>query len=183
MNPQPAPLPTLTTSLTPGQIVERVRELSKRGKIDAFEPTLAGSRDSTSPAPLFSACVGGAPFESRLLAFAEPASPSAAAQTSGVTLRFERRLERKLPIIFAIAILATIWPGVHLMDMFIADWAPSLYPYTWYWYLPLAILAAPLAWWPAMRRSRTTGTAGARELIDLFKIELAASSPSNEPRL
>lgn len=176
----PTPFPALATNLTPGQIVERVRDLSKRGNLDGFESAPTSSGTTSMPPPLFSACVGGSPFESRLLAFA--ASTTADDAAPGTTLRFERRLERKLPIIFATVIVATIWPGVHLMDMFMADWAPSLYPYTWYWYLPLAILSAPLAWWPAMRRARTSGDAGSCELIELLRSELPASD-TNEPRV
>lgn len=182
MSTPPTPLPALATNLTPGQIVDRVRDLSKRGKIDGFEAAPTSSATTSRPAPLLSACVGGSPFESRLLAFATTTNATDATPGASTTLRFERRLERKLPIIFASAIVATIWPGVHLMDMFMADWAPGLYPYTWYWYLPLAILSAPLAWWPAMRRSRMTGDAGAREMIALLQSELPAAD-THEPRV
>jgi hypothetical protein len=63
-----------------------------------------------------------------------------------------------MPTIFAIIIIASIWPGVYFMDELIAQLLPSLWrPWvTYYWYLPLTILPTPFLWASVMAKSRRT---------------------------
>jgi hypothetical protein len=161
------------TTLDPDQILQRLGTLCKRGRLDGFVPR-PGSTTSLGAPALFAAGASGTPFESILLA-------GATDDATGTMLRFERRLDRRWPVFFAVVLIATVWPGVHLMDMFMADWFPSLYPYTWRWYLPITILSLPFAWRAAIGKSRRTGDAEARLVIEGIAKELGATSEPETP--
>jgi hypothetical protein len=192
MSPEGA-LPTLHVPMSTQAILERLSTMSKRGRLDGFEA------NPTSPEPgLFAAAALGTPFDSVMIArqARTPGDPSlttgsssasgpsptgdsaASSPVPATTLEFEIHMTRKLPMIFAAALIFTVWPGVALTDMFIADWFPSLWRLgiTYYWYLPLAILSVPFAWRAAMKRSRETARQYAVETIDAIGKELGVDS-------
>lgn len=163
--PTPAPnadtsLPTVLVPLDSAAIVERLTTASRRGR-------LAGFARSSAPGVLFQAAAFGSPFEGVLEARAEPAD-------GGTRLRFQSRLLRTFPAIFAGVLAFTIWPGVYFTDELVAQFLPGLWsPWvTYYWYLPLTILPIPWVWRGAMRKSRRTMTEHARETVAKIAKEL-----------
>jgi hypothetical protein len=167
-----AALPVLEVPMSAEAILERLGTMSRRGRLDGFEA------NPSQPRPgLFAASALGTPFDSVLIARAShpgDTRPDAAHMT---TLAFEIVMLHKMPMVFAAILLVTVWPGVVLTDMFIADWFPSLWRLgiTWYWYLPLTILSIPFAWRVAMRRSRESARQYAMETIDSIAKELGGT--------
>lgn len=79
------------------------------------------------------------------------------AQGSVVQLR--TRLRRKMPIIFAVVAVLTVWPGVWLTDSLIQTYfsgASNWVIQTWMWYLPLAIIPLPFAARSMWRKSQAS---------------------------
>lgn len=145
----------LPTSLTADAIVERLAVASKRGRLAGFARPGGGV--------LFVVDAFGTPFDGVVEARFE-------SDSSGGRLRFALRMKRRLPIIFAIVLVATVWPGLYFTDQLIPGewgWIP-----TWWWYLPLTIVPIPWAWRAAMRKSRATMEASAREAIGKVRAEL-----------
>jgi len=153
-------------------ILERLGTMSRRGRLDGFEPRPKQPRPG-----LFAASALGTPFDSVVVAHASHSAGTHPDAAPATTLAFEIVMLRKMPIVFAAILLFTVWPGVVLTDMFIADWFPSLWRLgiTWYWYLPLTILSIPFAWRVAMRRSRESARQYAIETIEAIAKELGAS--------
>jgi hypothetical protein len=145
--PAPSPLPRIATLLSAEQVVERLRTASKRGRLPGFQ---AGN------GALFSVAAHGYPFDGVLRGDMRDGH-----------LEFSLEMLKKLPIIFAIVILLTIWPGSYFMDELVAQVLPSLWrPWiTYYWYIPVTVLPIPWMWRGLMRKSRTTMDAAAREAI------------------
>jgi hypothetical protein len=174
------PLPTIHTPLSQSQVLGRLLTAAKRGRLPGYEPGGHGG--------LFSMAAHGHPFDAILIATYEPlpengdrearregeggagrqGEPHAA--TPGGRLVFRSRLNRKLPAIFAIVLLATVWPGVHFMDQLIPGewgWIP-----TWWWYLPVTALPLPWVWRGLMKRSRGSIDRSAREMIGRIAREI-----------
>lgn len=162
---QPTPtsdsgLQSVVVPLDSAAIVERLTTASRRGR-------LAGFTSSPAAGVLFQATAFGSPFEGVLEARGEPSD-------GGTRLRFQTRMLRKFPAIFAAVLAFTIWPGVYFTDELVAQFLPSVWsPWvTYYWYLPLTILPVPWMWRGAMRKSRRTMTEHARETIAKIAKEL-----------
>jgi hypothetical protein len=83
----------------------------------------------------------------------------------------------KLPVIFGLLILFTIWPGVWLTHSMLRAYF-SFYTYpewiTWAWYIPFTVL--PLPWMLArmIRQSRAAAYASALNSVELLKTTLDA---------
>jgi hypothetical protein len=156
-----AEIPSVVTPLTREQILDRLGNMSKRGKLPGFV------RVGVSGPVLFRAEAFGEPFEGVLEARAEG--------DSATTLRFAYRMLPKLPWIFGVVSLLTIWPGVILTDSLMKTYFPGFtasVPTSW-WYLPLTVLPLPLMWRSWMRKSRTLGMASAQEQAAKIAAELA----------
>ncbi|MEX2219951.1 MAG: hypothetical protein WD749_14460 [Phycisphaerales bacterium] len=150
-----AGLPQVTTELVPADLLDRLETLARRGRLPGFQ---RGGRG------LFSVEAHGHPFDAELIASAHPTPP-------GTELTFDLRLRRRLPALFAIVLLATIWPGVYFMDQLIpGEWG---WPATWIWYLPLTILPLPFLWRSLMAKSRRSNHQAAQEAIRKIAAELA----------
>jgi hypothetical protein len=147
--PPPLPLPRIATPLSAEQVVDRLRTASKRGRMPGFA---AGGQS------LFSVAAHGQPFDGVLRG-----------DLRNGHLEFSLRMLQKLPIIFAVVLALTIWPGVELMDGLIPGewgWIP-----TWWWYIPITVLPIPWMWRNLMRRSRTAMHTRAIEAISKIAAE------------
>ncbi|MFN0132955.1 MAG: hypothetical protein ACKVW3_10585 [Phycisphaerales bacterium] len=141
----------LPTNLTADEIVVRLSTASKRGRLAGFA---RGKGDV-----LFTVDAFGTPFDGDVVA-----------RLRDGKLLFETRMRRKLPIIFAIVIAATIWPGVYFMDQLIPGewgWIP-----TWWWYIPITVIPIPWMWRSVMRKSRAGIAESSREAIQKVTTEL-----------
>lgn len=154
--PQRSALPKIIVAISADAVVEKLRTASKRGRLAGFETP--GSSNG-----LFSVAAHGRPFDGVLVARME-----------GNRLAFSLTMLRKLPTIFIVVLLATVWPGVYFTDELIAVFLPSLWrPWvTYYWYLPLTVLPLPWIWSGLMRKSRTTIHASAVEAIGKIAAEV-----------
>ncbi len=162
----PAPgatLPRVECALGANEVLARLSAASKRGRLPGFENHNAGG-------VLFSVSAFGQPFDGILEARA--LDGTAAATT---LLRFECRLVRRMPLIFAAALLLTVWPGVYFMDQLMIQLAPGwreAMPATWVWYLPLTVLPIPWLWASMMRRTRRSVAESARSAIERIAREV-----------
>jgi len=156
--PRTRALPEVDVHLTADEVRARLLEASRRGRLPGFEPGEPGA------GVLFRVAAFGNPIDSRLEAVADPAEPGR------VRLRFRRRLEPRTPVILAVVLAATVWPGVYFMDQLIPGewgWIP-----TWWWYLPLTVIPIPFAWRAVMRRAHDTGHESACRAVAQIAAEL-----------
>jgi len=153
------------TPLSEGEAVERLRTLSRRGKLPGFSDRAPGGG-------LFRADAFGFPFDGELIGRPEPGAGD------GVRLRLTVRVKPRLPVVFAVVTALAIFPGVILTDAFLvsfgwyaaaAEWTQThlRLPADWFtyaWYLPLSIV--PLPWAVAKLRRQTAASvlASAEEL-------------------
>ncbi|MFA6044299.1 MAG: hypothetical protein WC718_04895 [Phycisphaerales bacterium] len=163
-----APLPeALVVTISRDEVVSRLETLARRGKLPDYH---TGVGDQ-----VFSIQAYGAPFDHHLEGFARQVGPALR-----ITLRL--RMLPKLPIIFALVAIATIWPGVWLTDSMLKTYL-SWYDFqTWMWYLPLSILPLPWAARGMLRRSRESALASARETLAIIAPALGASVQSPQPK-
>jgi hypothetical protein len=150
-------LPLLLTNLGNEQLLQKLDAAARRGKLAGFEK-LEGPE-------LFEVEAYSAPFDHVLRATAEAAG-------GRTRLRFRTRMLRKVPLIFAVGTLVTIWPGLPLTHSMLVTY------FSWYrlsewttaaWYLPLTVL--PLLWWipRAIRKSRAGAAEASREQIQKLR--------------
>jgi hypothetical protein len=143
-------LPLVRTDLAPAEVLARLETLSRRGRLPGFQ---RGGRG------LFSVEAHGHPFDAELIAEAVPANPR------GGELRFRLRMRRRMPAVFAVVLLATIWPGVYFMDELMpGEWGWISRTVYW-WYLPITALPIPWIWRGLMRKSRSSNRSEAEEAI------------------
>lgn len=154
-----AGLPAVRTPLTPEEILSRLDQASRRGRLPGF---VRGGHGG-----LFAAAAFGQPFDKVLVATATPAPGG------GTALAFRTKLLPKMPAVFAVILALTVWPGVRIMDQLIPaswGWIP-----TWWWYIPLTVLPIPFAWRAAMRKSNASAAESARSAIDQIAQETGGS--------
>lgn len=145
----------IATSQGSEAIVERLTTASRRGRLAGFE--------RRGGDVLFVVDAFGSPFDGVVEARWQ-------GDASGGRLRFALRMKRRLPVIFAVVLAATVWPGVYFTDQLIPGewgWIP-----TWWWYLPLTVVPIPWVWRGAMRKSRAAMEASAKEAIAKVRAEL-----------
>lgn len=158
-----AALPWIQTDLSPSKVVERVSEMSRRGKLPGF---------STSGDGLFSALAyGWSVLDQRMVCRAEEGKTT--------ELRFHNELPWKMPVVIFLMFAFTVWPGVWLTnEMLVTYWPWYLkqtrsWPWlTYAWYLPLTVLPIPFFFRSAWRKSRLAAAASAKELIERIGKEL-----------
>ena len=88
-------LPTIETTLEPSEVVDRLKVRSKRGKLAGF--------DEHSKSGIAAVAAYGSPFDSILTL-----------HCTDHTVSFQATLAKKIPTIFAIALVLTVWPGLPL---------------------------------------------------------------------
>jgi hypothetical protein len=148
-----AGLPSLTVAMSREEVVRRLDAAARRGKLAGFE--------NHASEYLFEVEAYSLPFDHRLLAHAE--------ETGDRTrLTFRMQMTRKAPIIFAISMILTLWPGLpltHSMLLTYFAWYHYSERVTAAWYLPVFVL--PLLWWvPRMiRKSRAAAAESAKEQV------------------
>lgn len=142
-------------------MLDRLEKQARRGRISEFERGAHGG--------LFSAEAFGSPFDHRVVAHA-------VGDAGGTLLRFELVRLRKLPLIFAVVLLITIWPGSWMTDSllttyfgFYNTWVTRWPWLTYAWYLPLTVLPIPWMWKSWTTKSRAMAEASAREVIEFAR--------------
>jgi hypothetical protein len=153
----------LRVELPAGAITETLEAAARRGKLPGYRKGLGGAANA-----LFEISDFGTPFESVL---------SAAGQAEGerTTLRWSLRMKPKLPLVFLVVLILTVWPGWWVTDSMIRTYFPSYDFATWKWYVPLTLPFVPWAMWTAIKRSRASARLEAAELIGKVKEHLGAS--------
>lgn len=147
-------LPEVVTDHSPEQICALLDSAAMRGKLPGYE-------SSEAEGELFRIGDFGTPFEGVL-----SARYSASAGEGGAgRLRFEARLKPIMPVVFAVVLAATVWPGVWLTDSLLHTYFGWYNIPTWWWYLPLTVPFCPWVLWVAVKRSRASADAEGRELI------------------
>jgi len=148
------PLPTIACSLAVDEVRRRVRELAMRGRMPGF---IMGKGEIAFEAQSF-----GKQFDYRLFAILTPGE-----------LRFELRLCRRTPMILAVLLAVTLWPGVWLTDSMLKTYFDWYTMPTWIWYIPLTVIPVPFMWRRAVVHSRAAAEDSARELIERIRDALA----------
>lgn len=150
-------LAALTTEKSAAEVVASLERLSKRGELPGFD-----KEDSRG---LFSVEAAGNPFDRRLVARAR--------ERDGLTvLEWELVTPRRWPIVIAVVLAVTVWPGLPITHSLLVNYFPGWYGglvsgwfRTWMWYLPLTVIPIPWAWRSTMRKMRATTLASAREAV------------------
>jgi hypothetical protein len=154
------PLPAIESSLAPEAVMGELRTLSERGRLAGF----AGRDDRTFECDAF-----GAPFDRTLVGTLTPGPGDV-----GTMVSFTSVLKRRLPCVFAIVLITTVWPGVWLTDRMLNLYF-SWYDFrTWMWYIPLTVLPLPWAWVKMIGRSNTAAHASSLETIEKLRKALGA---------
>lgn len=146
----------IATSQPMQAVADKAQQLSRKGKLPGFERR----------GEAFSFAGFGEPFD-----YIVSARPDA----GGVS--FHGAMHRKLPLIFAVVIVLSIWPGSWLTDSMLRSY------FTWYnfeawvtyaWYIPLTVV--PLLWIipRMMRKSRDAAYKHAQEQIQTLRTALSA---------
>ncbi len=152
-------LPEVQTTLSEHDVRDRLRTLSKRGKLPGFEASEADA--------VCSVAAHGSPFDAKLTL-----------HLADDRLTFRLSLLRMMPGIFALLLIVAVWPGLPLTDSFLSsfDWYNGLMGSigikTWHWYLPLTILPAPFAFRSAIAKSRSSAHESALEQIEKIRAVL-----------
>ncbi|MHC4976573.1 MAG: hypothetical protein ACYTF7_08200 [Planctomycetota bacterium] len=129
--------------------LEILEKLARKGKLPGYEAL----SDSSFRVDAF-----GVPFDADLIGSITSRDP--------LTVSYSLRVRMKIPAIFAIVTLLTIWPGVAITDSLIPGewgWWPTAY-----WYLPLTII--PLPWLVVSLRKRTHQTTRAHAQEQIARI-------------
>ena len=130
--PTNTPLPVLRTALDRDEVLKRLEQAWRRGKLPGFAPGGPG---------LFCAEAFANPFPSDLIASATDAD-------GALELRFTTRIVWKMPTFFAVVLILTLWPGLPMTESMLntywassKDWIPM-----WWWYVPMWVLSLPWMW-------------------------------------
>ena len=152
------PLPDIDTALDSAEVVRRLDESSRRGRMPGFH--------RGSGPVLFTVTDFGSPFESVLEA-------RSGSSSHGTRLTFSVRMKPRMAWIYGIVLVATVWPGVWITDSMLKTYFPGVNLYTWWWYLLLTVPFVPLGMWSALRKSRESGLSEAREIVERIRSNLA----------
>ena len=171
--PPPLP-PSLRTPLAPDAVLESLDRASRKGKLPGLRLDRA--------AHTFALSDFGRPFESVLTGTIAPDAPPAA----GSRIHLHSRVKPTLPIIYAVILVVTIWPGILLTDSMLKLYFSWYTIPTWWWYLPLTVPFSPWAWWKAWKQSRTSAAVEGAELVSTLTATLdgipdAVSGLANPP--
>lgn len=156
------PLPTLTTTLSVQEAIDRLDRASRRGKLAGFvrlPDQRAGAR--------FKASAFGEPFDREVVGLVSDRGGTRAIELSA-------RLVWKIPAVLIVSTVLSIWPGLPIVDKLIpASWG---WWETWTWYIPLSVL--PLAYLPvSWRKSERTAWESVRKVVATISSELGAPPP------
>lgn len=148
--------------LTGEQFLARMEAMSKKGKLAGFERGGPEGADAQFAAH-------GNPFDGLVLVRASEGRAD-----------FELFMPRKMPVIFAVILALTVWPGLPITDSFLYGfvWYERLMGMagwldTWVWYLPMTVIPAPFMLRSVVRKSRATALEHARETVERLRTSLA----------
>lgn len=168
---------TVLSPLTGEAIVAACNKAARRGELPGFAPLAAAGAarltKATGPGsdgdPLFTAEADSQPFDATILATALGAGGA-----PGTTVRLSVSLNRKMPLIYWIVLIVSVWPGVIVTETAIKMIVPGwrwLWETTWYWYLPLSIVSIPMVLIPSYRKSKASARASLqKEGVRIAKI-------------
>ncbi|MBS0198305.1 MAG: hypothetical protein JSR77_16250 [Planctomycetes bacterium] len=154
----------INTPLGDDEILRRLEAAARRGKLAGFN-----DRDSSC---LFSVAAFGDQFDYRLCAHSQAAPGSR-------RLDFQLRMLLKMPLIMAVVLIITVWPGVWLTDSMLTTYFSWYTIPTWIWYIPLTVLPIPWMWKRMHGRSKAAATEHAKEQIAKIAAELGAAPPDD----
>ncbi len=121
-------------------MLDQLEREARKGKLPGFE-RLSGPW-------CFEVEAFGVPFTGVMQA-------SAAREGDRTVLRFATKMSPKMPLVWLVILLVTIWPGLPLTENLIEAVGPTgWWQYTMWWYLPLTVVSLPLAIWSGLKRSR-----------------------------
>jgi hypothetical protein len=157
-------LPVIETTLDPSGVVDALKVMSKRGKLAGFR---AGQESGSAVVDAH-----GTPFDSDLIVRSE-------SEGGHTRVAFQVMMRRKMPIVFALILVVTIWPGLPLTESFMLGfgWYERLMGdsiQTWMWYLPLTVLPAPFAWRSAIQKSKKSAHQHALETIERIRATISS---------
>lgn len=129
---------------------------SRRGRLAGF---------SAGPGPAeFRATLFSEPFDHELRAGIQP-QPG-----GGSVVNSTARMLPRMPAIFLVVLILTVYPGVLLTDTMIpGEWG---WIDTWIWYVPITALPIPWLWMKWMKKCRAAAGASAYELLHKVAAEL-----------
>lgn len=167
----------IQSPLSRADIAERLEQSARKGKMAGFSRSggVAGSGE------LFRVSDFGAPFESVLIASGavDPESP-------GTRVGFRVQLKPTIPVVYALALAFSIWPGVWLTDSLLRTYFTGYDYQTWMWYLPLTVPFCPWGFWKAYRKSKESGRveahAIATKIAELIRARTVDSSARTAAR-
>jgi len=155
-----APLATLESSRTRAEVLDRLANAARRGRLAGFRRLEGGAS--------FEFDAYATPFDYRGIGTIEPRADGA-----GSVIRFETRVRRKMVVIAAVVLIATLWPGLPLTESMIDTyWAwHRVHVQTWWWYVPMWALGLPWVW-SAWKKCRREAEGEARQMIAKIEQEL-----------
>lgn len=154
----------ISTEMTREQVLATLTERAKRGKLAEFAKGNLGKIPCD-----FSVDAPAVPFDYRLVATMSDQK----APTTGTLI--ELRLVRlsKMPILFALILAVTIWPGVWLTDSMLttyfgwySSWTQSMPWLTYAWYLPITALPIPWMWKRMCKKSAAESSISGGEMVE-----------------
>jgi hypothetical protein len=137
---------------SPQDVLAAMRALSKAGKLAGFTESASNSHET------FRVAAFAMPFDRELIAHVTPTA-------SGSALRFTPKLLLKMPIIFAVISILSIWPGVWLTDSMIRTYVSSYDFNTNLWYIPLTVISLVWYLWGSWKRSTREARESAHEAM------------------
>lgn len=162
-SPEAAPtsLPLIvSTPHSTEEVLKRLEKAARRGELPGFE---RGGPAINGAAAAFHAEADAVPFEGMVVAVASPATDG-----GGTMLTLSVRLKPRMPWIFMISLVLAAYPGVVLTGSMLRTLAPGatwLWDTVWWWYFPLAVVSIPLAFMPALKKSRRLAAESAAEVV------------------
>lgn len=162
--PVSTPLPDVRVALSPQAINERLLSIAKKGELAGYSP-------GGPSGAMFTADAFGKPFDRTLVAHSRP-------DGGETVLVFTSRLRPRVPVIFAVTIVLTIWPGVWLTDSMLGiyfGWYRLSFAQTCLWYLPLTVLPLPWAMLKMWRTSQAVAHDSAHRAIAKIAKALGAA--------
>lgn len=151
---------TLHDASDASKAVARMSSLSKSGKLAGFEK-------------------GSGSIHATFAAFGNPFDGYVEVSTAPDGLRFDLKMPKKMPMVFAAALVLSVWPGLPLTDAFLQGfgWYERLTSgafQTWMWYIPLAAIPAPFALLTAIKKSRASAYLHAAETVERLRPKLTS---------
>lgn len=164
----------IVSPLDSGEAMTAMERAGRRGRLPGFEK-LTGRT--------FRVDCDSIPFEYAIAGTIEGGTADAPEGAgSRITLRVYRK--QLMPMIFAVVLIFTVWPGVWLTDSLIATywsayggWSRSMPWLTYAWYLPITALPLPWIWKSLTGKSAAMARESAGVQIAALRAELGADAP------